>query len=293
MKNIFSTEFYVGLTVTTATLILIFGIIWGKEFRLRTNKIQIQIVFDEVGGMVPGDPVTVNGVKEGKVLEIGWKDRKVLCTAELNNYVQLYEDARFIVISAELLAGMKIEIYPGKSGQKINMAQQPFEGSYAGRVVDVALVIAELSQNLKALSNRIDTTVSYINSMLKPGVLQNDLTVSLANIREITAQLRPLPGDVKRTISGLDTAVTDIQSLIKTNSGSVTGIVQNLNNITAQLDTVSISLHTVMTRIGNNEGTLGKMVNEKDLYDHLNRTLLSVDSLANAIKNDGLKLDLF
>jgi len=293
MNKLFTTEFKVGLTVTVATLILIFGIIWGKEFRLRTNKYQIQIVFDEIGGMVPGDPVTVNGVKEGKVLNIGWDDRKVLCTAEINNHVQLYEDARFIVISAELLAGMKIEIYPGKSSNKINMAHQPFEGSYAGRVVDVALVIEDLSRDLSSLSMRIDTTVAQINILLKSGTLQNDLTESLSNIKSITTQFKTLPADIKNSLTGLDSTIFGVQNLITSNSGDVTALIQKMNSIASRLDTVSVSLHAVMSRIERNEGTLGKMVNEKDLYEKLNRTLVSVDSLANAIKTDGLKLDFF
>ena len=132
MSNLFSTEFKVGLTVLISTAILILGIIWGKEFSFETNKYEIQVVFVNIGGMVPGDPVTVNGVREGKIKHIGWQDRKVLCTLEINDYVQIYEDAEFVVISAELLAGMKVEINPGKSQNHINLAHQPFEGRYGG-----------------------------------------------------------------------------------------------------------------------------------------------------------------
>lgn len=88
-KNVFSTEIKVGLTVVVATFILVYGIIWGKGYRLHINKYQLQLLFDNVGGMVPGDPVTVNGVKEGKVLSIDWQDRDVLVTIELNDRVKL------------------------------------------------------------------------------------------------------------------------------------------------------------------------------------------------------------
>ena len=115
LKN--NIEFRVGLTVIISTLILIFGIIWGKEFRIKSNKYQVDLIFDNVGGMIPGDPVTVNGLREGKVAELGWHDRMVLVKIELNDRVQLYEDAEFIIVSAELLAGMRVEIFPGQSLQ--------------------------------------------------------------------------------------------------------------------------------------------------------------------------------
>lgn len=293
LKKIFSIEFKVGLTVTIATLILIFGIIWGKEFRLRTNKYQMHIVFDQVGGMVPGDPVTVNGVREGKVIAIGWHDRQVLCTVEINNHVHLYEDATFVVVSAEILAGMKIEIFPGISSKHINLSQQPFMGKYGGRIVDVGLVIGELAEDISALSFRLDTTVILVNAMLKAGNLQNDLSQSLNNFKQMTTELKAFPEEMKKTLSNLDGTIGNVNSLVSANSHQIGTLLHNLNSVSTRLDTITVSLQTTMTKIANNEGTLGKMVNDQALYDKLNRTLQSVDSLAKAIKNEGLKLDLF
>jgi phospholipid/cholesterol/gamma-HCH transport system substrate-binding protein len=181
MKKVLTTEFKVGLTVIISILILILGIIWGKEYRFVTDKYRITVLFEKVGGMVPGDPVTVNGVKEGKILKIDWHERQVLCTLEINNSVQLYDDAEFSVISAELLAGMKVEIFPGKSDKKINLSKQPFKGKYGGRIVDVGLVIGALSEDMSALTYRIDTTVSMVNDLLKKGNLQSDLKNALSN----------------------------------------------------------------------------------------------------------------
>lgn len=293
MKTGLSTEFKVGLTVVISTMILIFGIIWGKEFRLKTNKYQISIVFDNVGGMVVGDPVTVNGVKEGKVLEIGWQDRDVLCRIEINDHVQLYEDATFTVISAELLAGMKIEIFPGKSSEHINLSQQPFRGKYGGRIVDVGLVIGELAEDLSALSFRIDTTITMVNTLLEDGRLQKDLQQSLNNLNRLTYDLRTVPNDLRYSLNNLDTLLTNINNLIDQNREPVHTVLGNFNTVTSRLDTVVSSLQMVMSKIENEEGSLGKLVHDPQLVDHLNQTLLSIDSLAKKFKKEGIKISLF
>jgi phospholipid/cholesterol/gamma-HCH transport system substrate-binding protein len=293
MKTGLSTEFKVGLTVVISTLILIFGIIWGKEFRLKTNKYQLTVLFDNVGGMVVGDPVTVNGVKEGKILEIGWEDRDVLCRIELNDHVQLYEDATFTVISAELLAGMKIEIFPGKSSEHINLSQQPFRGKYGGRIVDVGLVIGELAEDLSALSFRIDTTITMINALLEGGGLQKDLQQSLNNLNRLTGDLRTVPTDLRYTMSSLDTLLANINNLIDQNKEPVHNALGNFNAVASRLDTVASSLQMVMNKIENQEGSLGKLVHDPQLVDHLNRTLLSIDSLAQKFKKEGVKISLF
>lgn len=293
MNKLMTTEFKVGITIIASTLILIFGIIWGKEFRLTTNKYQIEVMFDNVGGMIPGDPVTVNGVKEGKVVDIGWNGRMVLCTVELNDRIQLYEDATFSVISAELLAGMKVEIFPGKSTKKINLSHQPFVGDYGGRIVDVGIVIGELAEDMSLLSFRIDSTISMINRLLETGRLQKDLSGSLANIHSITSDFRGIPKRFGQTLTGLDSAVASINLLVRNNDQSVGKTLTNLNTISARLDTVASSMNTVLSAVEKREGSLGQMIYDTTLYNHLNRTLLGIDSLTRQIKNEGLELDLF
>lgn len=293
MNKLFTTEFKVGITIITSTLILIFGIIWGKEFRLHTNKYQLDLLFENVGGMIPGDPVTVNGVKEGKVVKIGWSGRDVLCTVELNDHIQLYEDATFSVISAELLAGMKVEIFPGKSVQKINLSHQPFVGDYGGRIVDVGIVIGELAEDMSVLSFRIDSTISMINTLLETGHLQEDLSGSLANIHAITKDFRGLPKRFGQTLSNLDSAVSNINLLVRNNDQSIGNTLNNLNTISARLDTVAGSMRNVLSAVEKREGALGQMIYDTTFYNQLNHTLLSIDSLTRQIKNEGLELDLF
>ncbi len=297
MKKVLTTEFKVGLTVIISILILILGIIWGKEYRFVTDKYRITVLFEKVGGMVPGDPVTVNGVKEGKILDIGWHERQVLCTLKINNSVQLYDDAEFSVISAELLAGMKVEIFPGKSDKKINLSKQPFKGKYGGRIVDVGLVIGELSEDMSALTFRIDTTVSMVNDLLEKGNLQSDLKNALSNFNDISGQLKDMfdtsSGKFKNAVANFDKVTEKINDLVNNNEQAVGSAVNNLNLISGRLDTISASIQMLLKKVKNKEGTLGKMVYDPTLYNNLTKTLLSIDSLAKAIKQDGLDIDLF
>lgn len=293
MNRTASTEFKVGLTIIIATLVLIFGIIWGKGFQLKTNKYQLSILFDNVGGLLPGDPVTVNGVKEGKVLEIGWQGRKVLCSVEISDDVQLYDDATFTIISAELLAGMKIEIYPGMSRRRINLSQQPFSGAYGGRIVDVGLIMGDLANDIRALSYRVDTTVIKINELISDGSIQKNISSSLENLNKASASFVELPGSMNETLAHLNNTILLLNKVVKNNEQQLHSTLNNVNMISAQLDTVSGSLNVIMDRVARREGTLGKLVSDTTLYHDMSRTLLRVDSLAKQIKEEGLDLNLF
>ncbi len=292
-KNIFSTEFKVGLTVIIATFILVYGIIWGKGFRLKTNKYKIQIEFDNVGGLVPGDPVTVNGVKEGKVLHIDWKGRKIICTAEINDEVKLYEDATFTIISAELLAGMKIEINPGKSNREINMAKQPFRGKYGGRIVDVGMTMDRLARDISGLTFRLDSTTSLLNSILRKGDVERNFNSILGNLNQASRQFKVIPDSLNKTLRNLNRSVSQINALIAENRQPLKSSLKDMQRITKQADSISVSLKMIMKNIEKKQGTLGKLVYDSTLYQNLNKTLLSIDSLTERLRKKGLKLSLF
>ncbi len=292
-KKVFSTEFKVGLTVIIATFILVYGIIWGKGFRLKTNKYKIQIEFNNVGGMVPGDPVTVNGVKEGKVLRIDWKGRKIIVTAELNEDVPLYEDATFTIVSAEILAGMKIEIFPGKSNKKINMARQPFKGKYGGRIVDVGMTIDKLAKDISGLTFRLDSTTAMLNSILRKGEVERNVNSILGNLNQTSVRFKVLPDSLKKTLNNLNQSVSQINALVAENRKPLKSSLQNMQRVTKQVDSLSASLKTIMQNIEQGNGTLGKLVYDSTLYRNLNKTLHSVDSLADRLRKKGLKLSLF
>ena len=297
MKNIWTTEFKVGLTVIGGTLILIFGIIWGKGFKLETDTYELEVYFENIGGMVLGEMVTANGFKVGKVKEIEPYGRYVLTTLEIKDDVELYEDADFVIISAELLAGMRVEIFPGYSDKLLDISKQPIKGRYGGRIVDVGLTIDELAKDMSGLTFRLDTTVMFINSFLEKGQFQKGVNNTLANLDSISFLFKKLldenSGTFNQSMRNFEKTSSSLNAIVDSNATSLNRTFNNLTAITTRLDTISYSLQMVMQKIDNKNGTLGKMVNDSTLYNNLNKTLARIDSLAKVIKDEGLDIDLF
>src|SRR6266496_1763614 len=64
-------RFRVGLVVLVALVLLMFGILMvGKRKNLFTAKLPYQTQFDSAAGLVPGNPVRLNGVTVGNVLQV-------------------------------------------------------------------------------------------------------------------------------------------------------------------------------------------------------------------------------
>ena len=290
-------EFKVGLTVIIATAILLGAIIWGKGLKLEPDTYDLQVVFENVGGMVPGDPVTVNGLKAGKVKQILPRGRSVLCILRISDHIQLYRDATFTIVSAELLAGMRVEINPGRSPQKINLALQPFRGRYGGRIVDVGMTIGELAENVSGLTFRLDSTVSMINKLLRQGTLQRDLSQSLANLNQTSLRFKELLAQNAQkwnaTMNNLEQGSGNFNNLVDSNRVMISQSFMHLNRISARLDTTSTTLNDILRQRNSKEGSLGKALYDSMLYIRINKTLISLDSLSRHIKREGLDINLF
>ncbi len=292
-----STEFKVGLTVIVATAILVLGIIWGKNYRFEDHTRELTVLFENVGGMQPGEPVTINGVKSGKVKSVEPYQRQVITRLEIQDDAPLYDDAEFIVISDELLAGMRVEIFPGQSNQPLNMARQPFQGRYGGRIVDVGITIGDLAEEMTALTHRIDTTVMMVNDFMGSGALQQDIRLTLANLQQTSAGLKSFVNEngerMGRTIGNLEAGSATFNAILDSNKAAIGGTMQNFSKVSSRLDTISITLADMLKEIESQQGTLGKMVYDPALYVNLTKALASIDSLAQQIKKEGLDIDLF
>jgi phospholipid/cholesterol/gamma-HCH transport system substrate-binding protein len=292
-KQLLSPEFKVGLTVIISSLILIFGIIWGKEYRFTAHKYSLNVLFSEVGGMVVGDPVTVNGVKEGKISAISWKGRYVMCTLEVNDHIQLYEDAVFTVVSSELLAGMKVEIFPGNSPQRLNLALQPFSGEYGGRIVDVGLMIGKVAKDISRLSYRADSALFLIKQYVGSSDLRKNITESFYNLNKLSANFAQLSDSLGDVFKSVNRVSAGVHGIVEDNKDNIKLSVENLATLSTRLDSITYATNAVLAEVVKKRGALGKMVYDSTLYIKLNRTLTKIDSLADQIKNDGLELNLF
>lgn len=55
-------------------------------------------------------------------------------------------------------------------------------------------------------------------------------------------------------------------------------IINNLNETTKEAQSITVSLASIMDKVNNGEGTLGKLVNESDIYNNLDSLMLSFAS---------------
>ncbi len=243
-------------------------------------------VYPDVGGLQPGTPVSINGLNVGKVNDIRFIDKQgnLLVTFTVNSDFAFSKNSPAELYDTGIIGGKGLQIIPIFDGA-------PMAVSGDTLVTDTRPGLTELAQQkLTPLFKKFESAVSDADSLL-------------LNVNEVldTKTKR----DLRNAISGLSGLVQSLQgsastlnTILKTNEGKLDSSLTNFQKLTysfskladslnnaglprtlQSLESTVASLDKVMAKIDANDGTLGKLVNDKELYENLNNASRELDLL--------------
>jgi len=292
-------ELRVGLVVMLAIAILVVGIIWVKGIRFNQNRYRYSVIFPNVGALEVGDPVSVSGVQKGKVEEIKLFQGDVLVTFNLSTDVVLKKDAKFTVMNIGLMGERFIATETGHSDTLLDLSQ-PVRGYYDIGIPEVMAMTGEMIFEIRRLVDHLEGVVGTKWS-------QESLIEIIKNLRKISGDLSGLldrnQGKFDQTMQDLSHTSSELKKMIDENKTKLKTTVDRfgtasvkLDNITTTLDSVSLSLKKLSSKIESGEGILGQLVNDTTLFEQIKKTTQHVDSLILDIRKNPkkyLKVSLF
>lgn len=290
MKKNMKKEFVIGVSVTVAIAILIFGIDYLKGINLFQPANFYVASYDNVAGLEVAAPVSVDGFKVGQVREIKFDYEhpgKIDVVLALNKELKIPEDSK-AEIGSGLLNGAFVTIKLGSSPNMI-----PVGGEIEGKTTPD--MMTSLSEELLPSVGRIVPKVDSLLLNLNKLVSDPALTASIQSLKGITSNLE----NTSKHLNGL--MGRDVPVLMKSVSSSATRldtIAANLSVLSAQLKALplSASVENINALTGNlvkfsdqlndTESTLGQLMNNPELYDRLSRVSADIDSLIVDIKKN-------
>lgn len=160
----------VGLTVLAGIVLFYLGIVWAQRSSLfAPEQKSYNVLFDNVNGLLIGDPVTVRGFVSGRVLDIVPDIEAVTVTISMDDRIELRRDARAEILIKELMGGKQVAIHPGLSDEILppgsslpGLASLDFSSSFSefGAVIEQVNV-----DQVNHLLARLDTFAGSLNDM--------------------------------------------------------------------------------------------------------------------------------
>lgn len=265
-------EVLVGITVTLALLILLFGVIWGKGIDIFSRRVNFTVRFEDVQGLEKGDPVLVRGIKQGEVERIVLRAKYAEVRLWLRENIPIYSDLRIAVEMKELLGGKQITIDPGKSGQPVDF-HQPFYGETRGN-------IKELLVSTERTLSRTDSVVWQLKAFLD----QDHLSKVLHSIDEVTNQTKEILTENRQDIRLTVKRLEEVTRSIHEDSTAI-----RIGDLVTRLDSTVYLIQSIAVKMESEEGTLGKLLRDRWLYDQLLKTSSDLDSLITDIMKNPKK----
>jgi len=280
-----STEVKVGAVVVLAIVILIYGVIWIKEYRFNVENYTYTAGFPQVGTLEVGDPVAVLGVDKGEVSKIGLSGNTVRVTMSLTTDVKLKADARMTVMNVGLMGERFVAIWPGESEQALDLSL-PIMGKYDTGIPEVMGMMGEAIEDIRQLVYQLEGTVG------EKGKAEEIRQIVVA-LNEITANTDAF---IKANQQTMTTAVEDIsqaagkmRQFVDTNSADMEKSISNFAEASVKLNEISVRLDDISRQVSEGEGTLGKTLADDSLYYDLRSAITNLDSLVTDFKKNPKK----
>lgn len=316
-------EFIVGLTVVAAVLAVAIGALWLSQTSLARDQIVKSARFREVGGLKPGAPVTLRGVKVGRVTAIRLAaDEWVQVDMQFERTADLPPDPAVVAASSSLFGEWRANIL-GLAEQQddpelsaaLEQARAPGGEAWPGATLPD---IGELTQQ----ASRIAGDVANVTKRLE-GVLDSSAVKELkASIQDLSQISRRLAGFARSQTQRLDTVgenislgssafvrtVTRLDSatsgdIVPEVAGNTRMALADLRKAAADLREVTeaaaqnkVSMiqalqaaDSILRRIERGQGTLGMLASDTMLYREATLTFQEARALIADIRNNPKK----
>ena len=279
-KKYFTREVKVGIMAVIAVFVLYFGLNYLKGIDIFSPVNNYYGRYENIGGLVTSTPVYVKGFKVGQVEQIKYDFSKK------ESFVIKISVAKDI----KLPKGTRIELYDEgiMGGKAIRLIYEPTNLSQAvhepGDTIETKMGIGLMAQISGDLVPKIESISTQADSLIRSVrvlVENKNLNKSMASIERTTADLavsssqlkKLMNNDVPRILSNVDGMTTDFRQI----SGNLKKI--DYQATFASIDHTIANLNLISEKMNSSEGTIGMLLNNKDLYINLSNTASSADKL--------------
>lgn len=281
-----SKEIKTGIIVLAGLVAFVFGFNYLRSSPLFDNSKTLYAVYNNVGGLQSGTPVSINGLTVGKVNYVRFKDQsgQLAVTFSVDNGFEFSKNSTAELYDTGIIGGKGLQIKPVFDGAPNAQSGDTLPSNTKPGLTEL------VQQNITPLQKKVEGAVSQADSLL-------------GNVNQILDE--PTKKELRETIVGLNALVQafkgsaeKLDRLLENNKIQLDRSLKNVDHITTNFSKLSDSLahsglaktisnfqttvkqlNTLLATVENGEGTLGKLINNDALYTNLAEASKELDLL--------------
>ena len=264
-------------------IIIIVSSYWGFKF-LKNESIfdsnyKYYALFDNVDGVASGSSITLNGLRIGKVGDMYFHSKnKILVLLNISKDIKLTNNSLAKIYSNSIIGKKNIHIEINK-GQPLRNRDTIKTEINASLLEKMQSDIMPLKQKVDKMVSSIDSSMILVSEVLNKKNISN-ISNSIQNISKMTKNLADITNKIH-----LDSNLTNISTTISNLNKIVYDIRESkIKNTIQKINTSFSKIDSITKKINNNEGTLGKLIQNDSIYNNLNKSLEMLNELIEDIK---------
>lgn len=303
------TEIRVGIVSISAILLLLIGIMLGKGISWSTNQHEVRFRLASSGGLEPGSPIVVHGVKRGQVVSVTNHNGGVLVVGQLDDISDLHSDASAVVSILEITGGKKIEVAPGFQTSAFD-PNKDIPGVVAADIGSLVTSLGDVSDNAIALVKRLDTLSAALADLARDGTFINNVKTLAsdgamlvtdarmwmqANKSDLTAMvkdLRQISSTLRKTLDKNEPKISELIDHLEKTLSTFDKTLTKADAAFISVDSLVVEVNTVITEVKANKGLLNRIIYDEGLSSQLDSSLAVLKSILQQFQRDGVNVNV-
>ena len=281
MKN----EVKIAITAIVCIALLIIGINFLKGINIFQSTNSYYVKLKDSKQLAVSNLVYANGYPVGTIrdIEYNYSDNSaVVVLIELDKNMRIPKGTT-ASLETPLMGGVIMHLVLGPNPTDLLEPQDTLFGANTQGAMEQ---LSQMMPAVEAMLPKLDSILTNLNRLTGDPALQQ----TLSNAAEITENLKHTSAELDKLMANqvkntLNNAEQLTGNLAK---ADVEGTMTNLNSTVADarllVGQLQATMADVQRQLTGTDGTLGALMNDRALYDNLNHTLQSADSLVTDLK---------
>lgn len=316
-----SKETKLGIFAVIVTIGAIWGYHYLKGKNLLSRTQIFSAHYEDIGDLMVSSPVKINGFQVGSVTNVYLEEENmqtIIAEFTVRNDVRIPGTAQAVIVPGGVMGGASISLKFDRpcSGADCATTGAVLEGRHLGLIQSMmgGADIDDYLDKLKSGMNELVDTLTIMsddpNSANLVGRSLYDTRQILENTRVTTAELAIMVDRLGRQMEAIMGDLKTVTGTLKTSNQDIAGLLTNANAVskqvadadlgatirtsretlervtatTAELGKATEDLKSILGKIENGDGALGKLINEPELYDQLKATTRNVELLLQDVR---------
>jgi len=287
-----SREVKTGVISVLIIILFIWGYSFLKDKSLTSKSRFFYAEYETVEGLAKNSPVTINGLKVGKISDITFHNlRKGILVAEMeiDDDVQFSKNSVAQIYSPDFISGKSLRIKIVYDGDEVAKSGDTLKGEISSGIFGmINEQIGPLQTMVEKFIQHSDSVMQNVNRIINPENRKN-INESLESLNATLVKFKGLSYEADRLLTANNDKIDSIMSNANHSMLKISILTDSLEK--ADLSATVLKLqktldgfNRLLDSVENGQGTIGLLMKDEALYNNLEGASKELEALLKDMK---------